>query len=393
MRYRQIADERVNEPDLTMRVAIDFDAVAANRFSGFHTYGAGLLRGFNTLAKHPEAVLVSSRCWEGDVCRIAGDSCDWVSVRSLPIKARWLENIWRYSRYPSLEHIVGDFDIYHCVHHLMPPGARGRRILTVHDLRRYMLPELYRESKLWRFELAVQRAEHFIAVSQSTKTDLCRIFGVPEEKVDVIHLAADEGLSPLTDAEKSRLKLKFEGQVGTSLERFVMAVSASCPRKNIERTIRAFKSIKTRLPDGTKLVVAGVPSRDFDEREQGHSDDDIIRTGPVDDLKELLGCADAFIYASLYEGFGIPILEAFACGVPVITSNLSSMPEVAGDAAILVNPYDENAIAKAIEHLCNDERERERLIEAGLKRVNEFAWSKTAAETLGVYEKLLGAGA
>lgn len=109
----------------------------------------------------------------------------------------------------------------------------------------------------------------------------------------------------------------------------------------------------------------------------------------IDNLYDWLGCSDALVYASLYEGFGIPILEAFASGVPVITSNCTSMPEVAGDAAILVNPYDEQSIAEAIVDICNDNVLRQRLIRSGLERNQQFNWAKTAAQTLGAYRKML----
>jgi glycosyltransferase involved in cell wall biosynthesis len=374
-----------------MRVAFDFDAVAANRFSGFYAYGTGLLRGLNKLAGRPDALLVYSRRFEQEVGRLKGNYPGWVSLGPAPIRLRWLENIWRYSKHPLLQRFIGDFDIYHCLHHLMPPTAGKHRVLTVHDLRRYKLPELYKESKLWRFELAVARADFFIAVSRSTKKDLCQIFGIPQEKVDVIHLAADENLSPLTDIEKNRLRAKFGEMTKTSIDRFVITISSSDSRKNIERTIRAFKSIKKLLPKGTKLVVAGKPPRNLaDEKlREAYLDEEVVWTGTIDNLYEWMSCADALIFASLYEGFGIPILEAFACGVPVITSNCSSMPEVAGDAAVLVNPYDEQAIAQAIVDICNSSKLRDRLILSGLERNQQFSWTTTAAKTLEVYRKIL----
>jgi glycosyltransferase involved in cell wall biosynthesis len=374
-----------------MRIAFDFDAVSTNRFAGLYTYAKGLLRGFSKLAERPESVLVCSRRFSRDIRMFEDDYSGWVTVRPLTVKRRWLEKLWRHIRYPSLQQLIGDFDIYHCLYNLMPPTAGRPRILTVHDLRRYKLPELYERSKLWRFELAVERADHFMAVSQSTKNDLCQIFGIPQDKVDVIHLAADERLSPLSQNDKNRLKAKFSEQMKTSLDRFVIAISASDMRKNIERTVRAFRVVARQLPKGTKLVVAGTPPRDFGkpEREKAYLYENVIWTNGVDNLYEWLGCADALVYASLYEGFGIPILKAFACGVPVITSNCSSIPEVAGDAAMLVDPYDEQSISQAIANVCNDEELQKRLIRAGLARNGQFNWTVTAEKTLSVYRKVL----
>jgi glycosyltransferase involved in cell wall biosynthesis len=374
-----------------MRVAFNFDVVLTNRFAGLYTYGAGLLRGFSKLADKPDAVLVYSKRYDAELGRLKVDQRDGVVLRPMLVKRRWLEKLWRHSKLPSLQWFIGDFDIYHCLYSHMPPTAGRPRILTVHDLRRYKLPELYEHSKLGLFELAVQRADHFIAVSQSTKNDLCQIFGISPNRVDVIHLAADEHLSPLSQNDKNRLKAKFSEQMKTSLDRFVMAISASDARKNIERTIRAFKTAGRQLPNGTKLVVVGRPPKDFVEslNREAYSDEDVIWTGPVDNLTDWLGCADAFVYASLYEGFGIPILEAFACGVPVITSNCSSMPEVAGGAAMLVDPYDEQAINQAIVDVCNNEKLRNGLIEAGRQRQKQFSWDKTALKTIEVYKKLV----
>ena len=339
-----------------MRVILDFDGVLVKKFSGLYTYGDGLLSGFDKLVERPDIVGLYSRKFSKDARRLGGDYSGWVSLKKIPIKKRWLNKLWKHFRYPALQWLIGDFDIYHCFFHFMPPMGNKPCVMTVHDMRRYKLRELYDNSKLWRFERAYARADHFIAVSQSTKNDLCQIFGISQDKVTVIHLAADEHLSPLSQNDKNRLKAKYSEQLKTPLDRFVIAVSASDTRKNIERAIAAFRNVRGKLPAGTKLVVVGEPPEDFgrSEREKAYLDENVVWTGFIDNLTDWLGCADALVYPSLYEGFGIPILEAFASGVPVITSNCTSMPEVAGDAAILVNPYDERSIAEAIVNTCND---------------------------------------
>jgi glycosyltransferase involved in cell wall biosynthesis len=372
-----------------MRIAFDFDAVAVERFSGFHQYGMSLIRELAESPENIDAVLFCSPRFSAQARELVNSCPDRISYRPALIKIRWLENIWKFSRLPELQNLTGDFDIYHCIHHLMPPTAHRPRIMTVHDLRRYKLPELYKNSKLWRFELAVKRADHFIAVSQSTKDDLCNVFSVPPQKVDVVHLAADPNLSPLTDVEKQQLKLKLSEQTKTSLDRFVITISSPDARKNIERTIRAFKAVAQKLPRATKLVVAGTLPRNLDKDLLEKYPDRAIPTGPIENLYDWLRCADALVFASLYEGFGIPILEAFASGVPVITSNCSSMPEVAAGAALLVDPCSEQAIGQAIVSICNDWQKTAEMIEAGLERNRQFNWRKTAAKTLDVYRKLL----
>ena len=374
-----------------MRVVLDLDGVLIKKFSGLYTYGAGLLSGFDKLAERPDIVGLYSRKFSKDAHRLGGDYSGRVSLKKIPIKKRWLDKLWKQFRYPALQWLIGDFDIYHCLFNFMPPTATKPCIMTVHDMRRYKLRELYVNPRLWRFERAYARADHFIAVSQSTKNDLCQIFGISQDKVTVIHLAADEHLSPLSQNGKNRLKAKFSEQLKTPLDRFVIAVSASDTRKNMERTIIAFRNVRKELPAGTKLVVVGEPPKDFgrSEREKAYLDENVVWTGFIDNLTDWLGCADALVYPSLYEGFGIPILEALASGVPVITSNCTSMPEVAGGAAVLVNPYDEQSIAQAMAGVCNDDALRQRLVRSGLERNKQFSWTKTAVQTLEVYRKML----
>ncbi|MCK5472506.1 MAG: glycosyltransferase, partial [Planctomycetes bacterium] len=176
-----------------MRIAFDFNPVVLNKFSGFYSFGTGLLKGFSSLSDRPEFLLFHSRRFHRQSQEAMAMFSDTGELKPTSIKMRWLENFWKYSNYPKLESLVGDFDIYHSLHHLMPPTRGKPRILTVHDLRRYKLPQFYKKSKLNRFEEAVKRADHFIAVSNSTKNDLCEFFGIPQEKINVVHLAADSG--------------------------------------------------------------------------------------------------------------------------------------------------------------------------------------------------------
>jgi glycosyltransferase involved in cell wall biosynthesis len=374
-----------------MRVAFDFDSIAINKFSGLYAYGRGLFKGFRKLAADIDAKLVYSKLVSEQVGRLKADYPGHVRLKPMFVKRRRLEKLWKHIEYPPLQWLIGNFDIYHCLFNLMPPTGDKPCIMTVHDMRRHKMPEMYIETSRWRFERGYARADHFIAVSQSTKNDLCHIFGIPQDKITVTHLAADERLSPLPQDEKKRLKAKFSEQMKTSLDRFVITVSVSDMRKNIERTIAAFRKIRKELPEGTKLVVTGQPPKDFGRpgREKAYLDENVIWTHFVDNLTDWIACSDALVYPSLYEGFGIPILEAFACGVPVITSNCSSMPEIAGDAAVLVDPYDEQSISQAIANVYNDEGLQKRLIRAGLERNKQFSWTKTAEKTLEVYRKML----
>jgi len=376
-----------------MRVAFDFEAVIRNRFCGFYSFGIGLLQGFEALEKKPEFLLFHSRRFSKQARLIRKRLGHWAQLKATLIKMRRLEKFWRYHNYPKLEFFTGNFDIYQCFYHLMPPTKGKPRILTVHDLIRYRLPELYeKKSTLERFELAVKRADHFIAVSQSTKEDLCSIFGIPVNKVDVVHLAADEKFKPLPLDKKERIKSRLAQQVGLSVNRYLIALSSPDGRKNPERIIQAFKVAQKQLRDDIKLVIIGQIPKNNSELNRKYTslkEQNVILTGLVNNITEWFACADGMVYASLYEGFGIPILEAFACGVPVITSNHSSMPEVADEAAVYVDPYSTESISEAIIQVCNNAELRNKLIAAGTQRCKEFNWEKSAAQMFEVYKKLL----
>jgi len=375
-----------------MRIVLDLNPILVHRYSGFHTYGVGLLKGFASLDERPEFVLFHSKRYSKEARLIKETVCDWAELKSTLVKMRWLEDFWRYGSNPRLEYFTGDFDVYHCCHHLMPPTRNKPRILTVYDLRRYKIPEFYRESKLGLFELALQRADHFVAISEATKKDLGSIFSIANERIDVVYLAADSIFDVPTASEKQRIKKRLSEQFGVEPGNYFLVFSSPDRRKNIARTIEAFLSVREQLSGKFKLVVVGnLPKNDeaLDSVTFDKAQDGVVVTGPVEDIRDLFRCAGALVFASLYEGFGIPILEAFGCGVPVITSNCSSMPEVGGDAAVYVDPCSVESIAQALVKFCCDEATRRRLAEAGLRRSQEFSWTKTAAKMLDVYKKFV----
>ena len=370
-----------------MKVAFDLNPVLINRFSGFYSYGTGLLEGFAALDNRPDFLLFHSSRFTRQAKAIQSGFDNWMQLKTTSIKMRWLEDLWRYSRLPKLEFFTGDFDVYHSFHHLMPPTKNKPRILTVHDLRRYRLPELYEHSKLGHFELALRRADRIIAVSQSTKNDLCSVFSIQEDIIDVIHLATDSSIEPLSDIQRLQTKKRLSTELGVDINDYLIAFSSSDRRKNIARIIQAFTIAQKDLDNDTKLIIAGQPQKR--DKITNINNKSVIFTGPVDDIRGLLACSKALIFASLYEGFGIPILDAFASGVPVITSNCSSMPEVGADAAEYVDPYDIESIAQAILKVCSNSETREKMIAAGRQRNGDFSWAKTAVKTIESYKKTL----
>lgn len=368
-----------------IKVVIDFEPVIVNKLSGFYTFGTGLLKGFSRLEEKPRLILFYSK-------RPASETRE-IEQKTTVLKMRWLEGFWKHFNYPKLEYFTGDFDVYHCLHHLMPPTRNKPRLMTIHDLRRYKLPQLYPKSKLGLFEDAVKRADHFLAVSQSTKKDLCSIFHIEEKKVDVISHATEIEPFEYTGEQKRRIISDLSGKLGQQIDNYFVAISSPDSRKNIPRIVEAFEAAQKSLPQHFKLVVIGqLPKREqeFAEKLKAGFYRDVLWAGTVEDLRPWLGCARALIFASLYEGFGIPILEAFACGTAVITSNCSSMPEVGGEAVLYVDPFDKESMAGAIVKISSGETLRQNLIKAGRERNKQFTWQKTAQAVVKVYRKLAG---
>lgn len=229
------------------------------------------------------------------------------------------------------------------------------------------------------FPKFADHATRIATVSEFSKNDICKLYGIPAEKIDVVYNGAGEQFIPFSAAEKSGIKAQFTGGCD-----YFLSVGALQPRKNLENLLKAFDHFKESDNKGMKLLVAGArywwTKTMHNAYESMRYRDDVIFTGRLtsSDLRNIMASAFALTYVSYFEGFGIPILEAFQCDVPVITSNLTSMPEVAADAALLVDPFDHLSIASAMQQLTRDENLRHQLIGKGRLRRKEFSWQNTS---------------
>lgn len=262
-----------------------------------------------------------------------------------------------------------------------------KNVITIHDVTPVLFPETQNRMHVLHHKLLLpyilKRADAVITDSYNSKQDIVRYYGVVDKKVRVIHLGVDETYRPVS--EKGRF---VEGIKGP----YILNVGTLEPRKNLITLLKAFKLAKAAgIPH--KLVIAGLKGWGDTkiEREIKGIESDIVLAGylPQEELPGLYSFADLFIYPSLYEGFGLPPLEAMACGTPVITSNVSSLPEVVGDAAITVDPRDEKRLSEMILKVLADRELRESLKRKGLERARLFSWEKTAKETLKVYESVM----
>jgi glycosyltransferase involved in cell wall biosynthesis len=281
-------------------------------------------------------------------------------------------------------------DILFSPKNVIPFFSRSKNIVTIHDLA-YFMPEsnaylphdaIYMKSMI---KNSCKRADVIIADSRNTKKDIVRFTGTDADKIKVVHLGVNGNFKVIKE-KKLLDKVRSEYQLS---DRFILFTGGITPRKNLLKLIQAFNEISDEIPH--ELVLTG--SRGWNnkkELELIEQNNKIKRLGflPDEDMPVLYNLADAFVYPSLYEGFGLPILESMACGCPVISSDSSSLPEVVGDAGLMVDPYDVDALAKAIVEVLTNDRCREELVQKGLDRVKQFTWENSIKNTLNALTEI-----
>jgi len=285
-------------------------------------------------------------------------------------------------------------DVFHATDHLLPPLRRSASVFTIHDLIYAFYPQYHLPLNRWYLTLMLprflRRAEAVIAVSENTRRDASRLMHVPAEKMTVIYEGVNPAYQPIQVADA----LAGVRQKYSLPARFALFFSTIEPRKNLLMLLEAYGALLARAPTAPDLVVAGRKGWLFEpvfERVQAlglaprvHFTDWIAEA----DAPALMNAAEVFLYPSLYEGFGLPPLEAMACGVPVLCSNASSLPEVVGEAGLLLPPQDAAAWTNALERVLDDPALRQDLRGRGLARARQFTWEAAARQTLAVYERV-----
>ncbi len=293
---------------------------------------------------------------------------------------------------PSMDRFFRGVDLFHATEHLLPRFSAIRTVFTLHDLIFLFHPETHKPMNRWFLTLMMPRflraADAVIAVSECTKRDAVRAYGIPEEKITVIYEGVSPRFRPADPAAIAAVRQKY----GLP-EHFILYVGTIEPRKNLTALLEAFANLQSAIGN-LHLVFVGKKGWLYEGffrrlRELG-LEERVHFTGyvPDEDLPVLYSAADLFVFPSLYEGFGLPVLEAMACGVPVVCSNTSSLPEVAGDAALLVDPTDVRALAAAMERALTDQALRATLRARGLERARRFTWEEAARRTLEVYRQV-----
>jgi glycosyltransferase involved in cell wall biosynthesis len=286
-------------------------------------------------------------------------------------------------------------DVLHSPDFIPPFQRNCKSVITVHDLAFLLYPHfLTKEAARYygQIDQAVHRTDHIIAVSQSTRQDTIKLLGVPERKITVIHEAAHPIYRPV-DPEEARRHVA--GTYGIDRE-YILFVSTIEPRKNLPGLLQAYRKLLDdyKRPEG--LVLAGsrgwLSEEVYDTVKALNLDDRVRFVGrvPSEDLLYLYNAAQLLVHPSFYEGFGLPPLEAMTCGTPIIASNVSALPEVVGDAAILIDPHDVEGLTVAMWRVLTDQDLRASLAAKGLKRAKMFSWQRAAQETLDVYRRVVG---
>ncbi len=378
---------RLSDYSTNMRIGIDFTSAARER-AGIGRYARELVRALARVDSTNQYLLFVPRDARSDLMAWNWP-CNFSIVRAA-MTERLLAALWHRARLPlPIEAMIGKVDVFYSPDFLLPPTWARRTLVTIHDMSYVRVPECFPQVLKDYLNRGVPRSVHranlILADAASTREDLVQIYGVSEEKVRVLYSGVDERFRPdVPESERTQAQshLGLEGP-------YVLSVGTIQPRKNFTRLIQAFAKLVSKSEpriSNLKLVIAGGRGWMYNEVyqtvERLHLVDRVLFPGFVadEDLPALYSMASAFIYPSLYEGFGLPVAEAMACGIPVVSSQASSLPEVAGEAALYFDPCDVEAMTDALYRALTDTTLRADLRAKGLEQVKRFSWDDAARE-------------
>ena len=369
-----------------MRIALDATAIP-RLMAGAAVYTYELARALAAVDSEYEYVIFA----RGDLFDDLAATRPRLRVLRVRTPSRPLRLLWEQTVLPwRLRQLR--IDVLHSPHHTTPIAPCGcGRVVTFHDLTFFLLPERYPTTRRLYFQtvtrLSALVADAVITPSEAVRQDAVRILRLPPRRVIVTPEAAGPAFGPQDAGAVEAVRRRYGLE-----EPFLLSVGSLEPGKNRERLLQALVRLRARGLKHT-LAIAGQRAWRYEgeaplARRLGLADSvRFLGYVPPADLPALYSGADLFVFPSLYEGFGLPALEALACGTPVVASNVSALPEVVGDAALQVDPLDTEALAGAMERVLRDDGLRVDLRERGLRRAREFSWERTARETLAVYEQ------
>lgn len=307
-----------------------------------------------------------------------------------------LSLLWNQLHILPIQTLIGPVDVFHTSDWTQPPTKSTKNLTTIHDLVPFIYPETLHKRIVKTHKLKLQKAQkscaHFICVSKNSQKDLLKLFPkINPDNTSVVYEAAENKyqdflkLSPTKQQEEKEKIYKLY-----DLKNFILAQGTREPRKNLLRLISAFKQFKKENPRSTlQLAITGKYGWGQDIKNNSSPFIRILGYIPEKDMVALHAAATALVYPSLYEGFGLPLVKSLKVGTPVITSNTSSLPEVVGDAAILVNPRSTEDIKNAIQRIATNYNLRKSLCQKGIIQAQKFSWDQTAKDTLKIYQSLI----
>lgn len=374
-------------------IAIDYTP-AYEQGGGIGRYVRELTVALSQLDQTTDYKLFVSGATRTQLPQATAANFSWKPTRLSP---KWLARIWHRLRLPiPVEVFTGSVDLFHATDFVLPPTLPATKtLLTVHDLSFVRVPDTaspslkaYLDNVVPR---SVKKAGHVLADSQATKDDLIALYNTPPDKITVLLSGVSEQFEPVTD---KKILQSVREKYYLNDKPYIFSVGTVQPRKNYSRVIRSLDQLRQRGIDIHYAIAGGsgwLEDEMYETIKETNMQDYVHLLGFVDDgdLPALYSNSECLVITSLYEGFGLPILEAMACGVPVITSNLSSLPEVAGDATLLVNPLDTEAITENLHQLLTSPTQRNQLRDAGFQQVNNFTWGESARHLKSIYDTLL----
>ncbi len=364
-----------------MRVGIDARLVYYSQ-AGIGQYILHLVDGLAKVDKKGEYVLLQSR--KDDTTILRQPNFRRVSL--------WTPSHHRLERYAlNVELMRLGLDVLHSPDFIPPHRPSCRSVITVHDLAFLLYPHfLTRESARYygHIDQAVRWTDHIISVSESTKRDTIQHLGVAEDRITVVHEAANPVFRPM-DRQEAREQIRYRHGIEAP---YILFVSTIEPRKNVPTLLRALWQLVECYKEDVRLVLAGGKGWLFEDAfsvvDELKLDRRVHFVGRVssEDLLYLYNAAEMLAHPAFYEGFGLPPLEAMACGLPVIVSNVASLPEVVGDAGFLIDPHEVDELTVAMWRVLNDDGLRQEMRQKGLKQAGRFSWERAARETMAIYK-------
>ena len=393
-----------------MRVAIDVRSLQIHRTRGLGRYARNLVNSISQIDSENEYLLFYRRGIKRDNLEVSDNFKRRDVVLKTLKRPHRLDQIMDQSLLPMEILLNRRIDVFHSLSSVIPYLKICKFVVTVHDLIPFVLNEkkidklllnLRFRERLWMKSL--RKADRIITVSENSKKDIMKLLSIPEEKIEVIYSSADARFGPVRDRQAiAKIMERYSVR-----KKFILYLGGFARHKNIERLVRAFYEFSLSSGDEWQLVLAGkLPDEKIENADDltKHEpvwkirtlvaklglDAKVIFTGfvPDEDLPTLYSAAGIFVFPSLYEGFGFPPLEAMACGTPVVASNTSSLPEVIGDAGVLVNPFSIDEIVSAVRSVLKSKLRQREMSCKGVERARRFSWEETARKTLKVYRQV-----